>query len=56
MADWRRKKRTRIPTKWYGLMPGMGLPFWVRVADAAKKRGVAKKDLDGIRAIALELM
>lgn len=55
MAAWRKTKTVRIPTKWYALLPGQPLTFWVRVAAAAKRKGVAKKDLEGIKRVALAL-
>ena len=54
----RRKNKTgvRIPREWYSLLPGQGLAFWVRVDQLRKKRGVKKKDRQGVAMVASDLL
>ena len=52
----RKPKAVRVPREWYHLLPGQSLAFWVRVEIVRKKKGVRKKDWDGVKEIANGLL
>lgn len=52
----KRKGMQRIPSEWYGLLPGQRIVFWLRVALIAKRRGVSKRNYERIKHIALQQM
>ena len=51
----KRKPEYRIPRKWYALLPGQDICFWVRVERLRKKRSIAKQNVEGIKRCALDL-
>jgi len=44
-----------IPRRWFRLLPGQGLAFWLRVEMIRKRKGIRKRDDEGVRGIALAL-
>lgn len=51
----RRKGVEYVPSWWFALRPGMSPGFWVRVSRECKRKGIAKSDRSGVRAIAIQL-
>lgn len=49
LSGRKEKGRVRIPREWYSLLPGQRLAFWVRVDRERRRRGLRKKDWDGVR-------
>lgn len=52
----KKPKTIRIPSEWYALVPRQRLAFWVKVALAAKKKGIRKRDYEKIKDLALQLV
>lgn len=51
----KRKTECRIPRKWYGILPGQDICFWVRVERLRKKRGITKRNVEGVKQCALDI-
>lgn len=49
MVKRKKKPTVRIPREWYPILPGQPLTFWVRVDEVRRRRGITKKNMDGIR-------
>ena len=43
----------RIPSYWFGIVPGRPLSFWIRVRRRVKQANVRLNDINAVRAIAL---